>query len=84
MHTIDPSSSAATGFAISAVMDGGLSSGASSLGAAEGSGSTEVLEATVMQEEIWIGIPGAGESAAMDHTFENDRLAEACVCKKRD
>ncbi len=77
MHTIDPSSSADPGFATSA----------ESFERASGASSSDFERASdgnEMQEVIWIGAPGAGESAAMDHTFENVRLAEACVCKTRD
>ena len=47
-----------------------------------GSGWTGVSDAIAVQVEIWIGTPAAGESAAMDHTFENDRLV--CVCQPGD
>jgi hypothetical protein len=31
-----------------------------------------------MQDVIWMGRPGAGDSAAIDQIFENVRFADAC------
>ncbi len=53
------------------------------MAAGAGSDCMRASDGSVMQDVIWIGIPAAGERAAMDHTFENVRLAEACVCKTR-
>ena len=38
----------------------------------------------MQEEEIWIGAPAAGESAEMDQTLENDKLAAACVYRELD